>query len=112
MEEELIGIKNSAISLILESPDLKNLEEVKLQFLGRSGKLTLAIKGIAKLPEDRRPEIGALANEVKQTLENAICQLGCSISPSAIEDNPMYHILQCFINSKGSSWIKIFQSWI
>src|SRR5258708_36291043 len=74
MEEELIGIKNSAISLILESPDLKNLEEVKLQFLGRSGKLTLAIKGIAKLPEDRRPEIGALANEVKQTLENAIDQ--------------------------------------
>ena len=44
MEEDLIGIKNSAISLILEAKDLKELEELQLQFLGRSGKLTLALK--------------------------------------------------------------------
>jgi len=72
MEEELIGIKNSAISLILESSDLKNLEEIKLQFLGRSGKLTLAIKNISKLPIEKRPEIGVLANEVKNTIEQTI----------------------------------------
>lgn len=72
MEEELIGIKNSAISLILETQDLKNLEELKLQFLGRSGKLTLAIKSISKLPAEKRPEIGALANEVKNTIEQSL----------------------------------------
>lgn len=74
MEESLIGIKNSAISLVLDSPDLKALEEIKLQFLGRSGKLTLAIKDIAKIPIEKRPEVGALANEVKNTLEEAILQ--------------------------------------
>ncbi|HZQ29587.1 MAG TPA: phenylalanine--tRNA ligase subunit alpha [Patescibacteria group bacterium] len=74
MEEELIGIKNSAISLILDCDNLKSLEEVKLQFLGRSGKLTLAIKSISKLPEENRPEVGALANDVKQTIEQAINQ--------------------------------------
>lgn len=72
MEEELIGIKNSAISLILESQDLKNLEEIKLQFLGRSGKLTLVIKSISKLPIEKRPEIGVLANEIKNTIEEAL----------------------------------------
>ncbi len=74
MEEELIGIKNSAISLVLDCTDLKSLEEVKLQFLGRSGKLTTSIKSISKLPEEKRPEIGALANEVKGTIESAIEQ--------------------------------------
>lgn len=74
MEEELIGIKNSAISLILELEDLKNLEEIKLQFLGRSGKLTLALKDIAKVPQEKRPDIGKLANEVKQTIEQTILQ--------------------------------------
>ncbi|MBI1982546.1 MAG: hypothetical protein HYS68_03125 [Candidatus Levybacteria bacterium] len=49
MEEELIGIKNAAVSLILEAGDLKELAEIKLQFLGRSGKLTLAIKEQMKL---------------------------------------------------------------
>lgn len=72
MEEELIGIKNNALSLILDSKDPKELEQVKLQFLGRSGQLTRAIKKIAKLPQEKRPEIGKLANEVKETLEQAI----------------------------------------
>lgn len=72
MEEKLIGIKNAAISLILETSDLKTLEEIKLQFLGRSGKLTLAIKDIPKLPVQKRPEVGLLANEVKKTIEETI----------------------------------------
>jgi phenylalanyl-tRNA synthetase alpha chain len=72
MEQDLIGIKNAALSFILEAEDLKNLEETKLQFLGKSGKLTLAIKEITKLPVEKRPAFGALANEVKNTIEDAI----------------------------------------
>jgi phenylalanyl-tRNA synthetase alpha chain len=74
MEEELIGIKNAALSFILEANDLQNLEETKLQFLGRSGKLTLTIKEIAKVPQEKRKEIGILANDVKQTIEQAITE--------------------------------------
>src|SRR3989337_707448 len=72
MEEELIGIKNAALSFILEAEDLKSLEETKLQFLGKSGKLTLALKEVTKLPAEKRPTFGLLANEVKQAIENAI----------------------------------------
>jgi phenylalanyl-tRNA synthetase alpha chain len=72
MEEELIGIKNTALSFILESEDLQNLEETKLQFLGRSGKLTQTIKEITKIPVEKRPAVGILANEVKKTIEDAI----------------------------------------
>lgn len=74
MEEELIGIKNAALSFILEAEDLNSLEETKLQFLGRSGKLTLAIKEITKVPIEKRPAIGILANEVKITIEEALLQ--------------------------------------
>lgn len=72
MEEDLIGIKNTALSFILEAEDLENLEETKLQFLGKSGKLTLALKEVTKLPVDKRPAFGILANDVKKTIENAI----------------------------------------
>lgn len=74
MEEELLGIKNAAVSLILDAEDTKELEEIYLQFLGRSGKLTLALKDMGKLPKEKRPEVGVLANEVKQIIENAIAQ--------------------------------------
>ncbi len=72
MEERLIGIKNTAVSIILDTDSIKALEELKLQFLGKSGKLTHAIKDIAKLPQEKRPEVGFLANEVKQTIENLL----------------------------------------
>src|SRR3972149_1591351 len=72
MEEELIGIKNAALSFILEAEDLKNLEETKLQFLGKNGKLTLALKEVTKLPSEKRPAFGILANEVKQAIEQAL----------------------------------------
>src|SRR5258706_4778773 len=72
MEETLMHIKNDALSLILDAENAKTLEEIKLQFLGRSGKLTLALKEITKVPVDRRAEVGKLANEVKQSIEETI----------------------------------------
>jgi phenylalanyl-tRNA synthetase alpha chain len=72
MEEKLIQLKNDALSLIIESEDSASLEEVKLQFLGRSGKLTLAFKDITTIPLEKRKEVGQLANEIKTILEEAI----------------------------------------
>jgi len=65
-------IKNSALSLIIDASDQKELEELKLQFLGRSGKLTLTVKEIVKVPIEKRPEVGQLANEVKKVIEESI----------------------------------------
>ncbi|MBU2632488.1 phenylalanine--tRNA ligase subunit alpha, partial [Patescibacteria group bacterium] len=72
MEEELIGIKNSAFSLILEAKDKEEVEQIRIQFLGRNGKLTALLKKISKLPIEKRPEIGTLANEIKINLDDAI----------------------------------------
>ncbi|MBI2032615.1 MAG: phenylalanine--tRNA ligase subunit alpha [Candidatus Levybacteria bacterium] len=80
MENELLNIKNNAVSLILDAKEKSELEEIKLQFLGRSGNLTSLIKGISKLPEEKRKEIGMLANEVKQTIEEAIDRQAVSLS--------------------------------
>ena len=84
MEEELMQIKNSAVSMIIDASDKKELDAIKLQFLGRSGRLTLAMKEMAKLPKERRPEVGMLANDVKktieETLENKIPQLADQMS--------------------------------
>lgn len=72
MEEELMQIKNSAVSMIIDAADQKELEEIKLQFLGRSGKLTLTLKEITKVPSERRAAVGQLANEVKRIIEETL----------------------------------------
>ena len=85
MEEELISIKNSAIPLILDAKEEKELEELKLQFLGRNGKLTLALKEITKVPPEKRKEFGMLANEVKEALEEAILNQAKTLKGSVKE---------------------------
>lgn len=65
-------IKNSAVSMIIDAENLKELEEIKLQFLGRSGKLTLTLKEIIKVPVEKRAIVGQLANEVKKVIEETI----------------------------------------
>ncbi|MBP6882509.1 MAG: phenylalanine--tRNA ligase subunit alpha, partial [Candidatus Levybacteria bacterium] len=72
MENELMNIKNNAVSLILDAKNNEDLDEIKLQFLGRSGALTVAMKEIALLPIESRPEMGKLANEVKSIIEDAM----------------------------------------
>lgn len=74
MEEELVGIKNAAISFIFEAESLEELDQIKLQFLGRSGKLTEITKKLGKLPEEKRRETGILVNETKDIIEQAIKQ--------------------------------------
>ncbi len=74
MEEQLLSIKNAAVSFILEATSEKELEEIRLQFLGRSGQLSLAMKELPKLPQEKRADVGRLANEVKQTIEETLEQ--------------------------------------
>lgn len=85
MEENLMQLKNDALSLILDASDNKTLEEIKLQFLGKSGKLTLALKEITKVPVEQRVEVGKLANEVKQAVEEALENQGALLKHKTIE---------------------------
>lgn len=74
MEHELLTIKNNALSLIFDAKEKKELEEIKLQFLGRSGELTLILKRLPKLGSDEKRIVGRVANEVKNIIEDAISQ--------------------------------------
>src|SRR5262245_18749745 len=45
------------------------LEQVRVQYLGRQGALTQLLRSLGTLPAAERPLVGAAANEVKRALE-------------------------------------------
>jgi len=51
---------------------VNDLEQAKARFLGKSGLLTEALKGLGKLTAEERPAAGAAINEVKQAVEAAL----------------------------------------
>jgi len=51
---------------------VNDLEQAKSRFLGKSGVLTDALKGLGKLSAEERPAAGAAINVVKQAVEAAL----------------------------------------
>jgi phenylalanyl-tRNA synthetase alpha chain len=54
----------------LTEPD--EIQKLQVEFLGRKGKLTQALRGLAALPAHDRPQAGSVANAAKTELEKLI----------------------------------------
>ncbi len=73
MQDKLLDIKNEALAQILACQEAKLLEEIRVEYLGKSkGRLTAVIKKIPDLPDSERAIVGRFANEVKTTIEDAL----------------------------------------
>lgn len=60
-----------SLESIAQAGSLKSLYDVKVQFLGKNGSLSEAMKVMATLPKEEKPAFGKMANEVKRTFEEA-----------------------------------------
>ncbi len=74
MKQQLELIKNQAMEKLARISDIRELEDLKVAYLGKKGELTGILKGMGTLSAEERPVIGQLANEVRFALEEAISQ--------------------------------------
>jgi phenylalanyl-tRNA synthetase alpha chain len=71
MQESLQQLKKEALSALQNATDLKSLQDVRVQFLGKKGTLTEVMKGMRDLTAEERPAIGNLVNSLKAEFENS-----------------------------------------
>ncbi|MCL1881839.1 MAG: phenylalanine--tRNA ligase subunit alpha [Oscillospiraceae bacterium] len=69
MKEQLIELRERALSTLEKINDTKSLEEIRVAFLGKKGELTSVLKQMGKLSAEERPVMGALANEIREKFE-------------------------------------------
>ena len=72
MKEKLLQIKELTIEKLNKTSDLKELEEIRVEILGKKGELSSILKGMGGLSSEERPIIGQLANEVRTSIEEKI----------------------------------------
>lgn len=70
--ENLDALKQQALTEVAQATDLKRLDEVRVNWLGKKSQLTDLLKSLGKLPAEERPQAGALINEAKQAVQAAI----------------------------------------
>ena len=84
MREKLAKIKQDALALIC-APDA-NLDQIRIQYLGKKGELTAVLRGMGALSAEERPVIGQLANEVRAEIEAAIEERTIELRAKALEE--------------------------
>ncbi len=74
MKEKLSQILSEGTEKIKSVKDLKELNDVRVTYLGKSGALTQILRGMKDVPADQRKEVGGLANSVRENLEKMLSE--------------------------------------
>lgn len=86
MKEKLENIRTQALQELESANSLATLEEVNIKFLGRKGELNEIKKSLKDLPNDQKPVIGGLANQIAQQLEAIIKEKHEALYESAMNE--------------------------
>nr|WP_330381803.1 phenylalanine--tRNA ligase subunit alpha [Defluviitalea phaphyphila] len=72
VKENLQAIREKAMDLLNNVKELKRLDEIRVEFLGKKGELTKVLRGMKNLSPEERPAIGQLANNIREAIEEKI----------------------------------------
>lgn len=84
MKQSLEIIRKEALEALCAAKDLKELDEIRVKFLGKKGELTAVLKQMGKLSAEERPVIGQLANEIREEIEAKIEEKKAALEAEAL----------------------------
>lgn len=84
--QALDDVKNEATAAIASAVDVAALEKLRVELLGKKGRVTDLLKSLGQLDAAERPKAGAEINALKQLLNNAISERKQVLQSAAIRE--------------------------
>ncbi len=79
-------IENEGLSAITDAENPAQLEQIRVEYMGKKGRLTELLKGLGKLEPTERPKAGAAINVVKQDIQKAIQDRSMELEAAVLAD--------------------------
>ncbi len=76
---DLKSIEREARERISKAKTSRELESLRVEFLGRKGKLTLLLKSISSMPKEKRRDFGRECNRLKNLIEELLNERMASV---------------------------------
>ena len=85
MKEQLEAIRRAAEAAAREAIDEKQIEEIRVKYLGKKGELTALLKQMGGLSPEERPKMGQLVNDAKEAVEKLVAEQRLRLKEKATE---------------------------
>ncbi len=85
MKERVEQIKAEALRQIEESSGLEKLNEIRITYLGKKGKLTDLLKGMKDITAEERPKVGQMVNDAREKIEGVLENARMKLEKSLLE---------------------------
>lgn len=85
MEAQLQQLKVEAINKIQAASTVKELQDVRVAYLGKKGPITDLLKSMGKLPAEERPKMGALVNVIREEVTALLDESQVVLEAEAIQ---------------------------
>jgi phenylalanyl-tRNA synthetase alpha chain len=72
MNDSLEGLREEILARIQACASDSDLQQIRVDTLGRKGRLTLLLRGLRELPADQRPRAGEELNRLRQWVEEQL----------------------------------------
>ncbi|NLA58746.1 MAG: phenylalanine--tRNA ligase subunit alpha [Firmicutes bacterium] len=72
MRDTLQKLKETAWRQIAEAGDTRQLDQIRVQYLGKKGELTGLLRSMGSLSPEERPVVGKMVNELREELERLL----------------------------------------
>ncbi|MCU7557099.1 phenylalanine--tRNA ligase subunit alpha [Macrococcus capreoli] len=74
LKDKLQALKEEAVQKVQAIAEKKELQDIKVSYLGKKGVITGLMKEMKSLPNEEKPMFGQLVNDARQTVEKAIAE--------------------------------------
>lgn len=101
MKEKLQELLNFATEEIKASKNLKDLEDLRVKYLGKKGEVTTVLKNMKDLSQEERPLIGKIANDVREAIEALLESIKEEKKTTEIESQLEKESIDVTMPSKG-----------
>ena len=103
MKAKLQAIKEEALSLMEAADSLDKLNEVRVGFLGKKGKLTAVMKGMKDVAPQDRPAFGQMVNEARGQIEEVLEASRKRLEAQALELQLAEEVIDVTLPAKKNS---------
>ncbi|NMG22386.1 tRNA ligase subunit PheS family protein, partial [Brasilonema bromeliae] len=85
LEAQLLELREEGEKAIAAADTLERLEELRVSYLGKKGQLGALLRSMGQLSAEERPKFGAIANTVKEALQNSLDQQRATLEGAKIQ---------------------------